>query len=342
MYACGTCIDALAPTPIQFQAQKGAGCYLCVDLVAPWAYQQKTQRLPTVAELQTFVDTPPDATTSYMRAHETFQSLPACERADWLQAVCGRRADGVESYTIPLTGGKPVVASDESSGLSGGAIAGIILGCLVVLVLTGITVWLHHLKTEKQPNKTERHERESVSGLHNISGSAPENNKLPETLHDTPVATSSVTPMHAEVDQLPEPQNPISDGSSAITNSDTIQHAPPATAKFVPVEAEECKTAEPTTPVAALPTSVNPAHKKVTYRRIGDINHPRLQQPPPAPPQQWLHALKEFRKVGVEPSTWWVYNHANNSTGVPVEDLIDDLKRFAEAKGQHAATPDTV
>jgi hypothetical protein len=131
VYRCGQCIHKLGDGPQKTAARSGSGCSLCVDVVAPWAYAQQNTRLPTVAELQTFLQG-----TTYPDAYEVFQNLPACERAEWLQSVCG---GDTRPYTIPLGAQvsplPPPPSSASTTRLSDAAIAGIVLICVVAFIL---------------------------------------------------------------------------------------------------------------------------------------------------------------------------------------------------------------
>jgi hypothetical protein len=112
-YHCANCLknridDTREPTH-QKNTLQGGGCALCLEVVAPWAYQQQTDRLPTADELRTFMSGAYDATgenvntSSYAKASRAFQALPACERAAWTHTLCGVRKRPEEtSYAFPL------------------------------------------------------------------------------------------------------------------------------------------------------------------------------------------------------------------------------------------------
>lgn len=103
VYSCGECVNKVSDATRLESAKQGAGCNLCLDVLAPWAYHTKgatwetTSPLPTVEELQTFL-----RDENYVPATDAFRALPACERATWAQRVCARGGTTGEPYTIPL------------------------------------------------------------------------------------------------------------------------------------------------------------------------------------------------------------------------------------------------
>jgi hypothetical protein len=128
MYRCGKCIHDLVESPQKTAAQQGGGCSLCVDVLAPWAYQQHTTTLPTPEELQTFLQG-----STYPDAYQAFQSLPTCERAEWTRAVCGTGTNGT-AYKVPLDAASASPPSSDSSISTEGWV-GIGVAIVVVLVL---------------------------------------------------------------------------------------------------------------------------------------------------------------------------------------------------------------
>jgi hypothetical protein len=146
--ACSNCVRERLPQlsdPIQQKdVLQGAGCSLCVSIVAPWAYQQQTDRLPTMDEIHTFIKGGPllpvqgaAYNDQYEKALETFQKLPACEQATWLSKMCGLRTNPEEtSYIYPTYGVSwrdPLV-----EGFTGLEWVGIILGTVIGLLLVGL------------------------------------------------------------------------------------------------------------------------------------------------------------------------------------------------------------
>jgi hypothetical protein len=94
---CGECLYHVSTTSQQALGSQGGGCSLCVEMVAPWAYHYHIRdRLPTTTELRTFL------AGSVPAAYKTFHSLPPCDKATWLQQVCGTGGTTGEVYHLPL------------------------------------------------------------------------------------------------------------------------------------------------------------------------------------------------------------------------------------------------
>jgi hypothetical protein len=148
MPGCGKCIKDLVESPQKTAARQGGGCSLCVDAVAPWAYQQHTTTLPTPEELQTFVKG-----TTYPDAYQVFQNLPTCERAEWTRAVCGGDTTSGKEYAIPLEAASTTPTSDASSSLSTGALAAIVVVVILVSIVAQAVV-----------KRRRRRERKPISG----------------------------------------------------------------------------------------------------------------------------------------------------------------------------------
>jgi hypothetical protein len=152
LYRCGKCIHDLVESRQKTAARQGGGCSLCVDVVAPWAYRQHTTTLPTADELQTFVKGP------YQDAHRVFQTLPACERAEWTRAVCGGDTPSGKEYPIPLEVVSTTPTQGASSGLSTGAIVGIIVVVLLVIIIGLVIVrWRRRVNQQHNELHSESH-----------------------------------------------------------------------------------------------------------------------------------------------------------------------------------------
>jgi hypothetical protein len=148
--ACGKCIRALTDEAHQAAARKGGGCHVCVNVVAPWTHQRQNTTLPTATELQLFL-----RDNTYSNAYQTFQTLPACERAEWIRTVCGGNTE--REYRIPLEGETTHDASGTASEFTVGEIIGIAIGSLCVLLLViGFIVWLMHQRDLNQQLDNQR------------------------------------------------------------------------------------------------------------------------------------------------------------------------------------------
>jgi hypothetical protein len=163
-YHCANClknrIDDTRESTHQQNTLQGGGCALCLEVVAPWAYQQQTDRLPTADELRTFMYGAYDAitgdsvpTSSYAKASRAFQALPACERAAWTHTLCGVRKRPEEtSYAFPLETYDFPKTDGSVRGLTPMELVGCIIGVLVFLALAAWAVaeWQHWKDKQKE------------------------------------------------------------------------------------------------------------------------------------------------------------------------------------------------
>jgi hypothetical protein len=109
-------LDTSLPDP-----RHGGGCKLCVEVVAPWALHhlggpnqlellQDPIPLPSGETLRTFVE----SGETYHTAQQAFYTLTPCQRAQWIQRVCGQGGERGESYNVISTQAKDDPTSSRS------------------------------------------------------------------------------------------------------------------------------------------------------------------------------------------------------------------------------------
>lgn len=112
---CVACMKQ-EPTPA---ITLGGGCSLCAEVVAVWAWSQvpagtdvsnyRSLLLPTRGdELQIFLASDTSA------AYQAWNQLSSCQRAEWVQRVCGATDRG-EVQWYPVGGSNPITTPENSS-----------------------------------------------------------------------------------------------------------------------------------------------------------------------------------------------------------------------------------
>jgi hypothetical protein len=126
--AWSTCVTCLGTTPNVApldtalpDPRHGGGCKLCVEVVAPWALHhlggpsqlelfQDPIPMPTGETLRTFVE----SGETYRAAQQAWYTLTPCQRAQWIQRVCGQGGERGESYNVISTQAKDDPTSSRS------------------------------------------------------------------------------------------------------------------------------------------------------------------------------------------------------------------------------------
>lgn len=155
---CGECLYQVSTTSQQALESQGGGCSLCVEMVAPWAHHYHIRdRLPTATELRTFL-----AGSVYSTAHKTFHDLSPCDKATWLQQVCGTGGTTGEVYQLPLDHGVSDTNTTHDAQVFKFVMLAIYILCGVVacyVILMGVRyVWPY-----RRPMITPRHTSEEAS-----------------------------------------------------------------------------------------------------------------------------------------------------------------------------------
>lgn len=268
--AWSTCVACLGTTPNAAPLDKslpdprhGGGCMLCAEVVAPWALHhvggpsqlqilQGPIPLPNGETLRTFVE----SGETYRLAYQAFYTLTPCQRAQWIQRVCGQGGERGESYSVTSTQTKEDPTSSTPVTQEWWFVM-VVVGCTILVV--GVSwVGVSWYRSRRQNDRNRRNNAPTVSSwldMVKTFQSKPLYGQAYQQFKDTTRSdnTSEFTTLHLPSTRFFEisAQSRSTDESDTKNFNDTwdevvaqeFRHLCVAFAKLRPHDRKQCQTA---------------------------------------------------------------------------------------------------
>jgi len=146
LYNCSSCLGFSNNSTYSGsypKLSKTWGCDTCAAVVAPVSYYESVQnnqssvQLAGADKLQQYID---DLT--YQGSVNTlWSSLSSCEQGTVIKSICINSSIPSFSMNVPPANYGPSNPYSSSTSLSAGAIAGIVIGCVVFVLICGYFFW---------------------------------------------------------------------------------------------------------------------------------------------------------------------------------------------------------